>query len=110
MPLLMCPNCNASMQELTRSNVTFDMCPACRGVWLDRGELEKIIEGTRVSSAPAAPAPPQQAASQNQPPQQRSQYRDHDDDDDRRRYAQQHGQHQSQHKKKRGFDIFDIFD
>lgn len=112
MPLLMCPNCNASMQELTRSDVTFDMCPTCRGVWLDRGELEKIIDSARASAAPAVAAPPQQAAYQNQPPQQRPAYRDDDDDDDRRRYSQQQGgQHQGQYRKKKGgFDLFDIFD
>ena len=47
MPLLMCPNCNASMQEVKRAEVAFDMCPTCRGIWLDRGELEKLIEGGR---------------------------------------------------------------
>ncbi|WP_332773082.1 TFIIB-type zinc ribbon-containing protein, partial [Phenylobacterium sp.] len=45
MPLLLCPNCNVSMQNVARSGVELDMCPTCRGVWLDRGELEKILEG-----------------------------------------------------------------
>ncbi|RYG10586.1 MAG: hypothetical protein EON96_16535, partial [Caulobacteraceae bacterium] len=44
MPLLMCPNDNTAMQTLERSGVQFDMCPACRGVWLDRGELEKLMD------------------------------------------------------------------
>ena len=44
MPLLLCPNCNVSMQNVARSGVELDMCPSCRGVWLDRGELDKIIE------------------------------------------------------------------
>ena len=44
MPLLMCPNDNAPMQTLDRHGVQFDMCPTCRGVWLDRGELEKLME------------------------------------------------------------------
>lgn len=65
MPLLMCPNDNASMQTLERNGVQFDMCPTCRGVWLDRGELEKLMEGAtnegRASMVPPAPqAPPQQ--------------------------------------------------
>jgi uncharacterized protein len=47
MPLLMCPNCHASMTEVKRNDVAFDMCPTCRGVWLDRGELEKIIAGAK---------------------------------------------------------------
>jgi Zn-finger nucleic acid-binding protein len=72
MPLLMCPNCNSSMQSLKRAEVEFDMCPTCRGVWLDRGELEKILEMERAAAPtqqqpqhqgyappPQAPYPPQ---------------------------------------------------
>ena len=44
MPLLMCPNDDAAMQTMERGGVQFDMCPTCRGVWLDRGELEKLME------------------------------------------------------------------
>jgi uncharacterized protein len=47
MPLLMCPNCNESMQEVRRREVQIDMCPRCRGVWLDRGELEKLLNTAR---------------------------------------------------------------
>ena len=43
MPLLMCPNCNEGMQEVRRNEVQVDVCPKCRGVWLDRGELEKLL-------------------------------------------------------------------
>ena len=57
MPLLMCPNDNASMQSVNRGGVEFDMCPACRGVWLDRGELEKLIEGARAAMEPSRPRP-----------------------------------------------------
>jgi len=39
-----CPNCNVSLIITERSNVEIDYCPECRGVWLDRGELDKIIE------------------------------------------------------------------
>ena len=38
-----CPVCEASLQMTERSGVEIDYCPACRGVWLDRGELDKII-------------------------------------------------------------------
>ncbi len=40
------------MQAVNRTGVEFDMCPQCRGVWLDRGELDKIIERSGVSTAP----------------------------------------------------------
>ena len=39
-----CPNCNATLVMTERSGVEIDYCPECRGVWLDRGELDKIIE------------------------------------------------------------------
>ena len=63
MPLLMCPNDNAPMQTVERSGVQFDMCPTCRGVWLDRGELENLMSAA-VADAPAAQAAPQAAAPQ----------------------------------------------
>ena len=44
MPLLLCPNDNAAMQTINRNGVELDVCPTCRGVWLDRGELDKLIE------------------------------------------------------------------
>ena len=45
-----------------RSGIEIDYCPQCRGVWLDRGELDKIIERSSSNYAPASerqPAPPQ---------------------------------------------------
>ena len=63
MPLLMCPNDNAAMQTLERNGVQFDMCPTCRGVWLDRGELEKLMAAA-TEDGRASASPPQQAAPQ----------------------------------------------
>ncbi|MEX1132827.1 MAG: zf-TFIIB domain-containing protein [Flavobacteriales bacterium] len=39
-----CPNCSVNLVMTDRSGVEIDYCPQCRGVWLDRGELDKIIE------------------------------------------------------------------
>jgi len=39
-----CPNCNETLVMAERQGVEIDYCPKCRGVWLDRGELDKIIE------------------------------------------------------------------
>ena len=112
MPLLMCPNDNAAMQTLERGGVQFDMCPSCRGVWLDRGELEKLMEAATAEGRAAAPAPaaaPPQA--QPYPPQQAAPqpwggqgYRDDRYRDDRRR------DDDYRYKKKKRMDIFDIFD
>lgn len=39
-----CPNCNVNLVMADRNGIEIDYCPDCRGVWLDRGELDKIIE------------------------------------------------------------------
>lgn len=39
-----CPTCNTALTMSERSGIEIDYCPQCRGVWLDRGELDKIIE------------------------------------------------------------------
>lgn len=39
-----CPNCNVNLMMTERSGIEIDYCPECRGVWLDRGELDKILE------------------------------------------------------------------
>jgi len=39
-----CPSCNANLLMPDRNGIEIDYCPDCRGVWLDRGELDKIIE------------------------------------------------------------------
>jgi uncharacterized protein len=68
-----CPACQTVHLVMSdRSGIEIDYCPNCRGVWLDRGELDKIIERAAGQLAPApraaqpqAPAPPPQ----NYPPQ-----------------------------------------
>jgi uncharacterized protein len=43
-----CPVCdNVKMREVEKDNILIDICPSCKGVWLDRGELEKLLEGIR---------------------------------------------------------------
>lgn len=39
-----CPNCNVTLVMADRSGIEIDYCPDCCGIWLDRGELDKIIE------------------------------------------------------------------
>ena len=42
-----CPRCAMELVECTRVGVTVDVCDRCRGVWLDRGELEKLLAALR---------------------------------------------------------------
>ncbi|RZU66793.1 hypothetical protein EV379_3162 [Microterricola gilva] len=67
-----CPIDNAQLVMSERSGIEIDYCPQCRGVWLDRGELDKIIErsfgAAPAQQAPAqAPAQPVQHGYQQQP-------------------------------------------
>jgi uncharacterized protein len=114
MPLLMCPNCNASMTEVKRNDVAFDMCPTCRGVWLDRGELEKIITGVQAEQGGQGRA--QFSQDQGRPQQQRPQQRYDQGGEYGERgeygeggeggYDQRGGQ---QRRRRGGFDLMDIF-
>ncbi|CAH2030536.1 TFIIB-type zinc ribbon-containing protein [Trichlorobacter ammonificans] len=89
-----CPETPLVMSE--RQGVEIDYCPRCRGVWLDRGELDKIIERSASSEASAEStyrpqAAPQRSEQLRQPPQHQG-------------YG--HGHH---HKKRKSF-LSDIFD
>lgn len=57
---LLCPACKVDLVMTERQNVEIDYCPKCRGVWLDRGELDKIIEKSlsQPSERPARQEPP----------------------------------------------------
>src|SRR3546814_3870933 len=52
-----CPVCKVPLVMSDRQGVEIDYCPQCRGVWLDRGELDKIIERTRPVEAPVQARP-----------------------------------------------------
>lgn len=86
-----CPNCkevNLVMSE--RQGVEIDYCPECRGVWLDRGELDKIIEksGSEDRSKPIDRSQP------------------HTD-----KYHDKHyDKHHDKHYKKKGSWLSDLFD
>jgi uncharacterized protein len=83
-----CPVCGARLIEIERSGVMVDICPSCKGVWLDRGEIDKIIEveskGTNVVS-------PTRARGDGRAPERR----DHDDHDDHDHDNQRHDDYRS---------------
>jgi Zn-finger nucleic acid-binding protein len=53
-----CPVCATGLVPNERQGIEIDFCPTCRGVWLDRGELDKIIERSAQAFAPQPQAPP----------------------------------------------------
>ena len=81
--MLLCPACMVELQITERQGVEIDYCPQCRGVWLERGELDKILERSR--RVPASR---------------------HDDDDDDERYR--HGGVRPRRRKSFLENLFDF--
>lgn len=52
-----CPTDDTALVITERQGIEIDYCPKCRGVWLDRGELDKLIERSAEALAPKAPTP-----------------------------------------------------
>lgn len=67
---LLCPVCKVNLVMTSREGVEIDYCPTCRGVWLDRGELDKIIERNIAAGGAQTGAAPmdQQPDPRNAPP------------------------------------------
>jgi Zn-finger nucleic acid-binding protein len=85
-----CPVCSVDLTMSERQGVEIDYCPKCRGVWLDRGELDKIIERSHSDDVLSQQPAPQPYPSPI--------------------YQQQYGQGYYKHKKRKNFldDIFDF--
>ena len=81
---LICPKCHGAMRTYERSNVTVDQCSECRGIFLDRGELERLIDAENAwADKVSAPPPAQPAPPPAQPaydPRQDPRYDRRDDD------------------------------
>jgi uncharacterized protein len=62
-----CPRCGVGLTMSERQGIEIDYCPQCRGVWLDRGELDKIIERTAGAQEPSPSQPTAGGWTQPQP-------------------------------------------
>jgi Zn-finger nucleic acid-binding protein len=98
---LSCPKCQAPMRSYERSGVTVDQCTECRGIFLDRGELERLVDAdTRYHGDGAAAVPP--PTQQPQQGYQQPSYGGH---------QQQGGQYgQKPYKKKKSSFFEELFD
>jgi len=75
---MLCPTCdNVNLAMTDRQGIEIDYCPKCRGIWLDRGELDRLIERAEQASVPSLPSAPAQRHDQ-QPPRHTG-HRDHRD-------------------------------
>ncbi len=116
-----CPVCGEKMREIEKYSVELDICPGCRGVWLDRGELEKIIDMVSSGKAPvdvSASTAPQSDRTRmfrddnDRDSRERRDYHDHHIDHDHDRHHDDHhshGQGYGHHKRRRGWfsELFD---
>jgi uncharacterized protein len=106
---LICPKCQGLMRSYERSGVTVDQCADCRGIFLDRGELERLVDAEQSwQSRDARPRDRDRERDREIPfPNPfggRDRDDDDDDDDDHRRY----GEGSRKRRKKSFFD--DLFD
>jgi Zn-finger nucleic acid-binding protein len=105
---MQCPVDNTRLEISERQGIEIDYCPTCRGVWLDRGELDKLIERQASFNQPRREEP-RDTYRQDEYRESRER-RDHDDDDDDD-YRHNNGHRgDKRHHKKEGFlgDLFDF--
>lgn len=70
-----CPACpDATLVMTDRQGVEIDYCPTCRGIWLDRGELDKLLDRAAMAAAPAVPAAAPVSRGRQQPDFEDSDY------------------------------------
>src|SRR5262245_45098468 len=96
-----CPKCQADMRQYERNGVVVDQCGDCRGIFLDRGELERLIDAENSwygqQPSQARPAPQYQQPQYQQPQYQQPQYQ-------QPQYQQPQYEHQhGGHKKRKSF-------
>jgi uncharacterized protein len=76
-----CPICNIQLTMSERQGIEIDYCPQCRGIWLDRGELDKIIERSIIVSSPVlSPQKGEYPHQSTEPPREQSNQKPFGDD------------------------------
>jgi Zn-finger nucleic acid-binding protein len=110
---VLCPICKVELKMTERQGVEIDYCPQCRGVWLDRGELDKIIERSASGARENLGPEPVYAASRDDHDGRRD---DHHDERDGHRDERDGHQKEGQYRdgqlrpKKRKSLLGDLFD
>ncbi|MFD5215665.1 zf-TFIIB domain-containing protein [Microbacterium sp. NPDC058345] len=99
-----CPADGSTLVMSERSGIEIDYCPQCRGVWLDRGELDKIIERSVSAPQPQAASAPDRFAP---PAYEQSRYDAQPRYDDRSRHDDRG---QRPHRRKRESWLSELFD
>jgi uncharacterized protein len=108
-----CPVCEVPLSISSREGVEIDFCPQCRGVWLDRGELDKVIERASAAMAPASSSGSGREYGDDRGRERYEDSRRYDDDrryEDRRGYDEDDRRYDKKKRKKRSFldDLFEF--
>jgi Zn-finger nucleic acid-binding protein len=98
-----CPNCDETLVMSERQGVEIDYCPKCRGVWLDKGELDKIIEKSTAAES-------SQQLKQNESNRDRRNDDDDDDDDDGGLFNKNQKNNPDNPNRRRGGFLSNLFD
>jgi uncharacterized protein len=107
--VMKCPVCKEAVLMMSqRNNIEIDYCPQCRGVWLDRGELDKIIEhalaqddAAQQPARQAEPYPPPPGYPPSSPPDYAAHHKHHHD-------KHYHGDAHYRKRKQWWSDMFDF--
>jgi uncharacterized protein len=98
---MQCPVCDGKLRAVEKFGVEVDICPECKGVWLDRGELEKIIDlvgrGGPAETAKSAPAPEQRPDERTRFHEDDHHSKPHNDDQHDKYRDDDHGRHSGEH-------------
>lgn len=111
---MQCPVCDVPLKMSERQGIEIDYCAQCRGIWLDRGELDKIIERSTRYEASVDSSVTNTSGSRNDyfddDLPKRKRHFDKDDYDDRYRDEREHKEHNPRKRKSMLSELFDIFD
>ena len=123
MSAISCPVCNAPFRESLHDGILIDICTQCRGVWLDRGELEKLLSAVKdssghysnTSSGSDRDRPPHAKEYRKEAQREDHRHRNHDDDDDddddRRHFNTSHPHDRDKYRKRSKLEsLFGMFD
>lgn len=110
METLICPKCRGAMRTYERSGITVDQCSECRGIFLDRGELERLVDAEARFNAPPQEKRHEEKRYDDKRYEEKKRY-----DDDGRKYEDQRryddrGYSSQHHKKKQKSFLENLFD
>lgn len=103
-----CPNCNDTLLMTERHQVEIDYCPSCRGVWLDKGELDKLLQ--YASSQNNSPSPTTNYQERPVVNRDYNEKREYEEKSDRYSDSRDSREYQQKYPRKKKSFLSDFFD